>query len=135
MSRLGIGGRIFLVSFTLMLAGAVVASAIGGLVFVNVIRGDMDYAVQTAADGFSREFESIISRMRDFGQVFGQIHHLVCNRVNFVVSRIHEPINAKLDRARVPGHYIKIWDRLPPAPSVGTPSEGTRFSGPGSPRG
>jgi PAS domain S-box-containing protein len=73
MLKLGIGGRVFLVCFILMLTGVVVASVIGAFVFVETIRADMDYVVRTAADGFDREFDAILMRMDNFGQVFGGV--------------------------------------------------------------
>ncbi|MDR3264704.1 MAG: cache domain-containing protein, partial [Synergistaceae bacterium] len=68
-SRLKIGGRVFLVSFLLVLAGVTITSAISNLVFVRTMRNEMDYTVLTATDGLGREIDATFERMRIFCQM------------------------------------------------------------------
>jgi methyl-accepting chemotaxis protein len=77
MGKLKIGGRVFLVSFFLVLAGVITVSLVSSLVFVRSMHEDMDYTLVTAMDGLNKEIHSAMEHMRVFGRVFTDMEALI----------------------------------------------------------
>ncbi|MDR1622458.1 MAG: cache domain-containing protein, partial [Synergistaceae bacterium] len=75
-ARLKIGGRVFLVSFFLVLAGVTVTSTISSLEFVKAMGDEMDDTVLVAANGLSKEIDAMIRRTKLFNQVVGGMREL-----------------------------------------------------------
>ncbi|MDR1376351.1 MAG: response regulator [Synergistaceae bacterium] len=74
--KLRISGRVFAVSFFLVLAGITIASIVSSLVFIGAMRDEMDNVVHTAVDGIDQEIDSTIERMMTFGAVFEEMDEL-----------------------------------------------------------
>jgi signal transduction histidine kinase/FixJ family two-component response regulator len=64
------------VSFLLVLAGVTVVSTTSSLEFVRALVGEMNDTVRVAADGLSKNIDSMLQRMKRFNQVVGSVKEL-----------------------------------------------------------
>ncbi|MDR1979252.1 MAG: cache domain-containing protein, partial [Synergistaceae bacterium] len=65
MTKLKIGGRVFLVSFFLMLTGVTVVSTISSLVFIEAMRDEMDHTLLSTTIALDMELNAAFDRMKE----------------------------------------------------------------------
>ncbi|MDR1379694.1 MAG: cache domain-containing protein [Synergistaceae bacterium] len=70
LTKLKIGGRVFLVTFILMLAGVTVASMISSFVFIEAMRDEMDFTLSATTSALGGELNMTFDNMRT--RIFGQ---------------------------------------------------------------
>ncbi|MCL2009176.1 MAG: ATP-binding protein [Synergistaceae bacterium] len=76
MEKLRIGGRVFLISFLLVLAGVFAISLVSSLVFIKNMQDEMDHALNTATDGLNREILAKLDQMTIFGRAVSNLDRL-----------------------------------------------------------
>ncbi|MDR1915665.1 MAG: methyl-accepting chemotaxis protein [Synergistaceae bacterium] len=71
-NRWKIGGRIFFVSFILVLMGVICSSYVAIYFFVEAMNSEMDNTLEIATDGIIKEFELQLEKMKALGEVISE---------------------------------------------------------------
>ncbi|MDR1978359.1 MAG: cache domain-containing protein, partial [Synergistaceae bacterium] len=97
MGRLTIGSRVFLVSLFLVLAGVTISSTISSLAFVKAMGDEIDDTILVAVNGMRKEIDSILGRMKLFGQTFRNMPELADLVVQGNSTRMNQWLRPYMD--------------------------------------